>query len=329
MDKIDIVLTWVDGNDENWKKQREQYTEKSDGNVNCRFRDWETLRYVFRGIEEFMPWVNKVFFVTWGHLPAWLNTNNSKLVIVKHEDYIPARYLPTFNSNVLDVNMFRIKGLSEQYINFNDDTIPIKQTSPEDFFLHGKPKDLACISPQPIRRDSITNVEVNNLQILNTYFSTKDVKKNWRKWLDIKKYGTYAIRTLLFLQFQTIVGVFEPHIPNSHLKSVAAELWDKETEAYETTCMHKFRTKLDINDWLSRQWQMLSGNFEPRSRKFGKFMRVTETEAIHKTLSNSPYKIVCINDNLQEEERFEELKKYILRELNNIMPQPSSYELDI
>ena len=62
-------------------------------------------------------------FVTWGHLPKWLNIDNEKLVIVNHQDYIPEKYLPTFNSNVLDLNMFRIPGLSEQYINFNDEYI--------------------------------------------------------------------------------------------------------------------------------------------------------------------------------------------------------------
>ena len=53
-------------------------TSDGDKSVN-RFRDCDNLQYIFRGIEEYMPWVNKIFFVTWGHLPKWLNTNNKKI----------------------------------------------------------------------------------------------------------------------------------------------------------------------------------------------------------------------------------------------------------
>ena len=102
---VDIVITWVDGSDPNWLAEKKMYTKKSN---NVRYRDWDNLVYIFRGIEQFMPWVHKIYFVTWGHLPKWLNIDNEKLVIVNHQDYIPEKYLPTFNSNVLDLNMFRM-----------------------------------------------------------------------------------------------------------------------------------------------------------------------------------------------------------------------------
>ena len=62
------------------------------------------------------------------------------------------------------------------------------------------------------------------------------------------------------MRFKTILGFFVPHIPISHLKSVVEELWEKEYVEYDKTCMHKFRTKEDINDWLSRSWQLATGN---------------------------------------------------------------------
>ena len=111
-DKIDFVILWVDGNDEKWLKQKNGYLGiKGDSNVN-RFRDCQNLQYLFRGIEKHAPWVNKIFFITWGHLPKWLDVNNKKLEIVKHEEFIPKEYLPTFNSNVIEMNLFRIKNLS-------------------------------------------------------------------------------------------------------------------------------------------------------------------------------------------------------------------------
>ena len=96
-EKIDIVVLWVDGNDEEWVKEKNEYMEHKGDKESNRFRDCDNLQYVFRGIEKYVPWINKVFFITWGHTPAWLDTNNEKLVIIKHEDFIPKQYLPTFN----------------------------------------------------------------------------------------------------------------------------------------------------------------------------------------------------------------------------------------
>ena len=50
-DKIDFVITWVDGNDPVWQKERSHYAalvDKDVDNSSARFRDWDTLRYWFR-----------------------------------------------------------------------------------------------------------------------------------------------------------------------------------------------------------------------------------------------------------------------------------------
>ena len=45
MNKIDFVLPWVDGSDEAWIRQRNEYLNIRDGDLsNSRFRDWENLR---------------------------------------------------------------------------------------------------------------------------------------------------------------------------------------------------------------------------------------------------------------------------------------------
>ena len=114
-EKIDIVILWVNGNDPKWLEEKNKYlnTTTTGATVN-RFRDCDNMQYLFRGIEKYAPWVNKIFFITWGHLPNWLNTNNPKLEIVKHEEFIPKEYLPTFNSNVIEMNLHRIKNLSSK-----------------------------------------------------------------------------------------------------------------------------------------------------------------------------------------------------------------------
>ena len=69
-DKIDFVMIWVDGNDPEWRKEKNLYdksnTKGDDAEV--RYRSWDNLQYWFRGVEKFAPWVNKIHFVTWGAL---------------------------------------------------------------------------------------------------------------------------------------------------------------------------------------------------------------------------------------------------------------------
>ncbi|MBR6159158.1 MAG: Stealth CR1 domain-containing protein, partial [Lachnospiraceae bacterium] len=120
--KIDFVITWVDGNDPEWRKEKEKYSGKTTGDDReKRYRDWELLRYWFRGVENCAPWVNKIHFVTCGHLPDWLDTGHPKLNIVNHKDYIPEQYLPTFSCRPIELNLHRIPGLSDDFVYFNDD----------------------------------------------------------------------------------------------------------------------------------------------------------------------------------------------------------------
>ena len=87
LNEIDIVIPWVDGGDPEWQAQHAQYrADRNSDNSSARYRDWETLRYWFRGIDKFAPWVRKVHFLTWGHLPKWLDVNHPKLNIVNHKD---------------------------------------------------------------------------------------------------------------------------------------------------------------------------------------------------------------------------------------------------
>ena len=88
---IDFVIPWVDGSDPEWRKSKNKYSGKIDEPVDrtdARYRDWDILKYWFRGVEKYAPWVHKIYFVTCGQKPDWLNENHEKLILVNHEDYI-------------------------------------------------------------------------------------------------------------------------------------------------------------------------------------------------------------------------------------------------
>ena len=75
---IDFVIAWVDGSDTEWQKEKARFeTGSTSGDRReIRFRDWDNLRYWFRAVEMYAPWVNRIHFVTWGHLPDWLDTGH-------------------------------------------------------------------------------------------------------------------------------------------------------------------------------------------------------------------------------------------------------------
>ena len=330
MEKIDVVLTWVDGNDPEWVASKAEWERKIKGidtssNRSTHYRDWDNLQYVFRGIDKFMPWVDKVHFVTVGHLPSWLNTDCPKLHVVKHTEFMPEEYLPTFNSSAIEINIHRIPGLSEHFINFNDDMFVIQKTVPEDFFENGLPKDMAVLSPAPIFRDVICDVETNNIGIINDYFTVGDVKKSKKKWYTLK-YGKFMVRTMLFSRFSGILGLFEPHIPFSYNKSVFEEVWEKEFEVLDNTSKNKFRTRDDVSEWLMRQWQLMSGKFEPRRWDFGLYMRGSDTEGVSNILKNpGKTRLVCINDSTLVED-YDRCKELVNKALDELLPEKSIFE---
>ncbi len=329
---IDAVVLWVDGNDPKWQKEKNEWEKTIKGiddsaSGDNRFRDWDNLQYVFRGIEKNMPWVRRIHLVTCGHFPNWLNLNNPKIHLVKHSDIIPSECLPTFNSSAIELSICNIEGLAEQFVYFNDDQFVIRSTKEEDFFRNGLPMDSAIISPPPIARQIISNNETNNIGIINDYFSIKDIKKNIKKWISLK-YGNKVLRTIIFSNFKTIIGIFEPHICLSLLKSELKELWDIEySELYNTT-KNKFRTKEDVTIWLVRQWQLLKGKFMPRAISFGHMYSVTDDndEIINFIKKNHKMKVICLND-VPGISNFENAKEEINAFLNEMLPEKSSFEL--
>lgn len=329
--KIDFVIIWVDGNDPEWREEKNKYRINNIGDGrNIRYRDWENLKYWFRGVEKYASWVNKIHFVTWGHLPDWLDTSNPKLNIVNHKDFIPEEYLPTFSANPIELNLHRIKGLEEQFVYFNDDMFIINNVEPKDFFVDGKPCDSAILSPAiKDKKDAIGNIVLNDMAIVNTYFDKNiQMKSNLKKWFNYKYEFKEKLKNVLLFPWNSFTGFYEFHLPSSFLKSTYNEIWDKEFEELNETSTHKFRDlKLDVNQWLIRDWQLASNNFVPRSTKFGKLFTLNKDTNLVSFFKKMKYKVVCLNDDAKiDEELFEKMKNQLKESFSEILPDKCSFE---
>ncbi len=331
MGQVDFVLLWVDGSDLAWLEEKKQYDPRVTDAASCaaRYRDWDNLQYWFRGVEQFAPWVNRIFFVTWGHTPKWLNTAHPKLQIVKHTDFIPAQYLPTYNSNTIELNLHRIPELSEQFVLFNDDMFLIRPCEEWDFFEDGLPRDefvLNAIVPSsamPI----IGHTNVNNTGIINQYFKKEEVFRKYRGKIYNSAYGKNLIRTVMLSRWSSFVGFRNPHLPLSHLKSTFSTLWELEPEKLDATCGNRFRQFNDLNHWLMRYWNLCSGKFIPRSSSFGKlFNASSDNQAAVDYIRNQKGHMVCINDGMETFD-FDQAKAEMIEAMESILPEKSSFEL--
>lgn len=334
---IDFVIIWVDGSDPEWQKRKMLHTDSGASSSAVddaihRFRDWDNLRYWFRAVEQYAPWVRKIHFVTEGHVPEWLKLDNPKLNFVKHSDYMPEEYLPTFSANPIELNIHRIKGLSEKFVFFNDDMFLLRPVSPEDFFVNGLPCDKAVLTRITANdnNDVFAHMMLNVVGVLNRNFSKNSViKQHVLQWLSPKYSLSSLSKTLLSMPYGNFSGFAWSHLTSSFLKSTFVEVWDKEFKTLDETSRHKFRHVQDVNQYLMRGWQFMTGTFSPRDiEKDGRafFDPSREADELYLSIKERRYSIICINDG-QVGEDFEGLKKGVIESFNTVLPEKSSFEL--
>ena len=326
---IDIVVTWVDDSDPAWRQKKSEHIKAfmSEDASDARYRDWDTLRYWFRGVEKFAPWVRYVFFVTDNQKPDWLNVDHPKLRWVKHTDFIPEEYLPTFNSNAIEWNLCRIEELSEQFVLFNDDVFLINHTKAEDFFVDGKPCDLPDIGPL-YPEGVFSHTVFNNICMINRHFSLKEsIKKNKKLWYS-KQGIAGRLKLLLYGRKDLLPGNTAYHINTNHTKSTFHKLWQEEYDVIHYTCLCKTREITDVTTWAVRDWRLLEGNFHPKKpigRSFHTNSMSWNNDAIE-YLRNQKGKVICLNDT-EDETDFELHKNMLTAEFEKLFPEKSSFEI--
>ncbi len=127
MEPIDVVYTWVDGDDPAYAAVRNEWAAKLGVALNPeRDRDnLELLKYSLRSLERHLPWFRNLYIVTARpQAPAWLKTpgGDSRVRVVHHDEiFQDPEALPTFNSFAIEHNLPHIPGLSENFLYMNDD----------------------------------------------------------------------------------------------------------------------------------------------------------------------------------------------------------------
>jgi Protein of unknown function (DUF3184). len=163
-----------------------------------------------------------VFIATDNQVPAWLNLNHPVVRIVDHREFIPERFLPTFNSHVIEAYLHRIPGLSEQYIYLNDDVFLGRPAKKSDFFApNGLP--LAFVD---WRKRRLFGYAYTRTPHARSYFNT------------LKLLKTRGV--------STNPRFITAHGPYAQTKANVAEAFEFYREDIETFAINKFRTAHEL-----------------------------------------------------------------------------------
>lgn len=318
-------------NDPAWKEVFARYSGKIDNTKNevseARFRDYGLLKYWFRGVEKFAPWVRYIHFVTCGQKPDWLDENHPKLRLVNHEDFIPQEYLPVFNSNLIEIYMHKIPDLSEHFVYFNDDFFIINHTPTTRFFENGLPKDIAAFRTN-FGRSQFGKMLKNNIELINRFFDKKEVlRRDHDKWFH-ESYGKRRRMAYLLKRYDKFVTLRTPHNAQPFLKSTFDDVWNKcEKELIEMS-KNRFRSSTDLTPELFKTWQICTSNFLPYNtyQDTKMFPLVLKSKQAITAVREQKYKLVCLNDNIHIR-NYDKMLKELKASFENILPEKSSFEL--
>src|SRR5690606_29466713 len=299
---------------------------KKNETTEARFRDHGLLKYWFRGVEKFAPWVRNIHFVTCGQQPEWLDTSHPKLRMVNHEDYIPRQFLPCFNSNVLEIYMHKIPGLSEHFVYFNDDFFITNHVSEERFFTNGLPNDIAAFRLN--WGFSLWNKNLrNNIRLINKRFDKREVlTRDHDKWFH-ESYGKRARITRLLKPYGKFVTLRTPHNAQPYIKATFDEVWNYAGEELTEMSSHRLRNAAGYTPELFRTWQICRSNFVPYNTYSDTkmFPLVFRAPKATKAIREQTYKLVCVNDS-EHIVNYDKTMQAVSDAFNHILPEKSSFE---
>ena len=333
---VDFVVLWLDGNDPNWIREMEKYQPKDSiakkNNSAARFRNWDNFHYWFRSVEKYAPWVRYVYVVTWGHVPEFLDLSNPKIRFIRHDQFMPAEYLPTFSCFPTELNLWRIEGISEHIVYFNDDFFLTKPLEKSDFFKNGLPR--YCGIPSPTYPKNEMTAWWHNLYntagVANAHFDIKQcIVDHPEKWF-CSAYGKKQKHVMRAYEDGKIMGMFYSHLGIPYRCSTMKKVWDVCFDRLDKTCRNKFRTMDDVFHQIFEMWEVFCGTYDPVSLDYYGYtnsLMPSNLDVFKEAFLGEKNRMVCPNDweGITEEE-FEHLKRELLKIMQEKYPEKSSFE---
>lgn len=315
---IDVVITWVDGQDQKLAEKRRKYAlsdelEHDDIGGATRYASIGEIKWCIASINRFAPWVHRIYVVTDGQDPnvvPFLEANFPDgyipVEIVDHKQIFQGyeQFLPTFNSLSLETMLWRIPGLSRHFIEMNDDLMFGAPVSPEDFFVQeGVPVCYATKANLPL--------------ILLTRIIKRH--KDGKPRMTFK--GNMIAAALIAGNRWSFLMIC--HTVKPLVRDTFEECLGKHTELIERNIRHRFRHIEQFNAeelhylYLANRKRLYVKS--PKNVLFYLQPKNKKNYISHKLarLKNGTYKFCCFNNlNQATEQDLNDIKAWIARTLN-------------
>lgn len=299
---IDVVYTWVDGDDPSWRARRAPFMEQtvdatSDAVRDARFRNRDEIYYSISSVKRYMPWVNRIFIVTDRQVPARVLAEFPDVIVVDHHEIFPdPEVLPVFNSHAIEATLHRIPGLSEQYIYFNDDILVARPLPVDQFFLSN---GIAKFFPQGVEINFGGNEDKPHMQ----------AGSNNRR-LILEDFGVEVIRGMM-------------HTPHPQRKSVAEDLERAHPEEFARTRASRFRSPTDISvaSSLVPYYGYLTGRFVPGAigYRYASLRSDALSSRLQHILNDARVAVVALAEPMNEDRRHRDEEQILIQFLEELV----------
>ncbi|MEU1305269.1 stealth family protein [Streptomyces shenzhenensis] len=308
---VDVVYTWVDGEEPGMRAKRARYQERGtaeilDKETNAsRYTSHDELKYSLRSLAMYADFVRHIYLVTDGQKPHWLDDRAPGITVVDHRDIFPQDVLPVFNSHAIETRLHHIPGLSEHYLYFNDDVFVGRRITAEHFF-HGS--GLMKIPVSPLK------IGVGKPHAEET--ATNSASKNVRRLL-LDKFGRMTTNNFM-------------HTPLPQQRGALRALEELFPQDVRRTTASRFRSPQDIamTAPLLYQYALMTGLGVPGRFSF-RYVNISRPDAEARLADlrrNRRFDFFCLNDvDVLPEER-EQIGIRMGEFLENYFPFPSPFE---
>ncbi|GAA0395368.1 stealth family protein [Microbispora corallina] len=309
---IDAVYTWVDGDDPAWRARRDRALRSSRPDLRlselatteARFTSRDELRFSLRSLTMYAPWINRVWIVTDGQTPRWLDTTHPMVTVVHHKEiFRDPSVLPVFNSHAIETQLHHIEGLSEHFLYLNDDFFLGRPLLPRTFF----------------EGNGITRFFPSTVHVP---FGAPELEDS-----PVHAAGMNNRRMLEDLSGRTLTQKLK-HVPYALRRSLMYELEQRFAAEFDATSRSAFRTSSDISavSSLAHYYGYLSGRAVPGSVEYTYVdlsLRKTPGK-LRRMLAARRHDVFCLNDTAPTTPEQDAL---LARFLEAYFPTPSPFEL--
>ena len=246
-----------------------------------------------------MPWwKGKLYIISDNQKPQWID--KSKVIFINHEEIIPKKFLPTFNSYFIQRYIHNIKDIKDNFILFDDDFILNNFTKPDDFIKDGVL--INHFNDIILYEKELEKIDINNNIWKASVFKTINILKK-KFTLDFTKYHLHH----------------SPYVLSVNSIKTCNELFKNDLDKN----IHQHRSFDITTNYLYVYFYNITNNISIKPTNENIFFLNVKDNSKLDNIVLKDYKFICFNDDFDNDE----ISLKLIDIYEKILPDKCSYEL--